>query len=54
MLRRTTLYLHNGQMTELAALGKPQGLKPAQMVRLAIHDYLRRAAKAAKKDALGE
>ncbi len=54
MLRRTTIFLPDEEMKQLRALGKSQGLKPAQMVRLAIHDYLRRAAKAAKRDALGE
>jgi predicted DNA-binding protein len=48
MLRRTTIFLHDEEMKQLDALGKRQGLKSAQMVRLAIHEYLRRAAKATK------
>jgi hypothetical protein len=42
MLRRTTIFLHVGQMKELDALAKARGLRSAHFVRLAIDEFLRR------------
>ncbi len=42
MIRRTTIYLNSQHMKQLAALGASRGLKPAQLVRISIAEYLRR------------
>ena len=49
MLRITTIFLNPEHQKQLAALGKSRGLKAAAMTRIAIEDYLRRAAKQASK-----
>jgi predicted transcriptional regulator len=50
MLKQTTIWLHDGHMKKLGALAQSRGLKRAQLVRIAILDYLRReiAKEAAK------
>ena len=45
MLKQTTIFLHSGHMTQLKVLAEGQGLKTAQLLRIAVADYLRRAAR---------
>ncbi|MGB8801398.1 MAG: hypothetical protein WCC97_11970 [Candidatus Acidiferrales bacterium] len=45
MLKQTTIFLHTGHMNRMAELAEGQGLKMAQLVRLVIADYLRRASR---------
>jgi len=45
MLKITTIYLDADHMKRLARLGTAKGLKPSQLVRLAIAEYLERVAK---------
>lgn len=45
MLRQTTVFLHTGHMKKLTALAEAQGLKTAQLLRIAVADYLRRSAR---------
>jgi len=45
MLRRTNVFLQRDHLEKLGALGKSRGLKTAQLIRIAIADYLRRAAR---------
>jgi hypothetical protein len=45
-MKRTSLFLNPAHMKELAALGKSQGLRPAQLVRMAILQYIRREKRA--------
>ena len=42
MIRRTNIFLHSGHMKELDALAKSRGLRAAQLVRVAILEYLQR------------
>jgi hypothetical protein len=41
-MRRTNVFLHSGHLQQLGALGKSRGLKTAQLIRIAIAEYLRR------------
>ena len=41
VLRQTTMFVHAGQQAELTALAEASGLKTAQLVRLAISEYLK-------------
>lgn len=43
MFRQTTVFLHKGHMKQLTALAESQGIKTAQLLRIAIAEYLRRA-----------
>ena len=45
MLKQTTIWLHSEHMKAMGTLAKSQGLKSAQLVRIAIGEYLRRAAR---------
>jgi 16S rRNA U516 pseudouridylate synthase RsuA-like enzyme len=45
MLKMTSIFLHTGHMKQLKTLAESQGLKTAQLVRISIADYLRRATK---------
>jgi hypothetical protein len=42
MLRQTTIWLHSGHMKKLAMLADARGLKAAQLIRVAIAEYIRR------------
>jgi predicted transcriptional regulator len=42
MLKQTTVFLHNEHMKKLKALAESRGIKTAQLLRVAIADYLRR------------
>jgi hypothetical protein len=48
MFKQTTVFLHTGHMKQLTALAESQGIKTAQLLRIAIADYLRRAARQPK------
>jgi hypothetical protein len=41
-LKQTTIWLHDGHMKLLTKLAKIKGLKTAQLVRLAVAEYLKR------------
>jgi len=41
-MKRTTIFLNQEHMKELAALGESRGLKPAHMTRIAIEQFIRR------------
>jgi hypothetical protein len=43
MLRKTSIFLNAEDHKRLSAIGKVRGLKPAQLVRIAITEFLRRA-----------
>ena len=45
MLRQTTIFLHDGHMKKLKVLAESRGIKTAQLLRLAIADYLGREAR---------
>lgn len=45
MLKQHTVFLHVGHMKKMTALAESQGLKTAQLLRIAVADYLRRAAR---------
>jgi hypothetical protein len=38
--------MNPAHLKELAAIGKPQGLKPSHLVRVAILEYIRRSKRA--------
>jgi 16S rRNA U516 pseudouridylate synthase RsuA-like enzyme len=42
MFKQTTVFLHTGHMRQLKALAESQGIKTAQLLRIAVADYLRR------------
>jgi hypothetical protein len=42
MLRQTSIFLHVGHMKQLKMLAESRGIKTAQILRLAVSDYLRR------------
>ncbi len=42
MFRQTTVFLHAGHMKRLKTLAESQGIKTAQLLRIAVADYLRR------------
>lgn len=46
MMRRTNIFLHAGHMKKIDALAKSRGLKAAQLVRIAIAEFLQEARKA--------
>jgi hypothetical protein len=41
-MHRTAIFMNPKHMAQLRALGEPQGLKPAQLVRIAISQFLSR------------
>lgn len=41
-MHRTAIFMNPKHMAQLRALGEPQGLKPAQLVRIAIAQFLSR------------
>jgi hypothetical protein len=41
-MHRTAIFMNPKHMAQLRALGEPQGLKPAQLVRVAIAQFIRR------------
>jgi hypothetical protein len=43
MLRKTSLFLNSEDHRRLSVIGKVRGLKPSQLVRIAIAEWLRRA-----------
>jgi predicted DNA-binding protein len=45
ILRQTTIFLHIEHMKKLKVLAESQGLQSAQLVRVAIADYLSRSAR---------
>jgi 16S rRNA U516 pseudouridylate synthase RsuA-like enzyme len=45
MLHQTTLFVHTGHMKQLKAIAESRGLRTAQLVRVAIAEYLRRNRK---------
>jgi hypothetical protein len=45
-MKRTTIWLNPAHMKELGTLGKSTGQRPAQLVRVAILEYIRRAKRA--------
>ena len=42
MLKRTNVYLDTKTLKQLEALGRPQGLKTAQVIRMALAEYIAR------------
>jgi predicted transcriptional regulator len=42
MLRKLTVWVDVAHMKKLAAIGKRKGLKPSQMLRMAIAEYVER------------
>jgi len=42
MLKPTTMFLETNHLKRMTAIGKSQGLKLSQVVRVAIADYIRR------------
>lgn len=44
-LHRTSIFLNVADKKKLAVLGRVRGLAPAQLVRIAIQEYLRRELK---------
>lgn len=47
MLRKTSIFLNSGDMKKIAEVGKVRGLRPSQLVRIAISAWLRRATRQA-------
>jgi predicted transcriptional regulator len=41
-MKRTTIWLNADHTRQLASLGKPTGQRPAQLIRVAIAQYLAR------------
>jgi hypothetical protein len=48
MLRKTSIFLNTGDMKKVADIGKVRGLRPAQLVRIAIAEWLHRTARQSK------
>jgi predicted transcriptional regulator len=48
MLRPTTFFVNDAHMKKLKALAESMGLRTSQLLRLAIADYLKKAARQAK------
>ena len=48
MLRKTSIFLNGADNKRLSVIGKVRGLKPAQLVRIAISEWLRRNERQAK------
>jgi hypothetical protein len=44
-MRRTNIWMHTGHLAEMEALAKARGLKVAQLVRIAVQEYIRREAR---------
>ena len=42
MLKRTNVYLDPKTLKQLEAMGRPQGLKTAQVIRIALAEYIER------------
>jgi len=42
MLKRTNVYLDTRTLKQLEALGRTQGLKTAQVIRMALAEYIQR------------
>ena len=42
MLKRTNVYLDPKTLKQLEAIGRPQGLKTAQVIRIALAEYIER------------
>lgn len=42
MLRKTSIFLNDADHKRLSAIGRVRGLKPSQLVRIAITEWLRR------------
>jgi 16S rRNA U516 pseudouridylate synthase RsuA-like enzyme len=42
MFKQTTVFLHAGHMKQLKTLAESRGIKTAQLLRIAIAEYLRR------------
>jgi len=47
MLRRTSIYLDSVSLKSLERIGKRKGLKTAQVIRLALSEYVAREEKRA-------
>ena len=45
MLKRTNVYLDTKTLKQLEALGRTQGLKTAQVIRVALAEYIARKGK---------
>jgi hypothetical protein len=45
MFKQTTVFLHVGHMKKLKALAESQGIKTAQLLRIAVANYLQRATR---------
>jgi hypothetical protein len=43
MLRKTSIFLNDADHKRLSVIGKVRGLKPSQLVRIAIAEWLHRA-----------
>jgi len=41
-MRRTNIYLHKAHWRQLAVIGKAEGLKPSQLIRISIGQFLSR------------
>jgi hypothetical protein len=46
-MRRTNIFMNDSHLKQLGVIGKAQGLKKAQLVRIAVVEYLRRSARQA-------
>ena len=49
-MKRTTIFLNPEHTRQLAEIGKPEGLTPSHLVRIAVAEYIRRALKRASED----
>jgi hypothetical protein len=49
MLRKTSIFLNAEDYKRLSAIGKVRGLKPSQLTRIAISEWLQRAERQAAK-----
>ena len=41
-MQRHTVFMHNGHLKQLRAIAEDRGLKTAQLIRIAIVEFLRR------------
>ena len=44
-MQRHTVFMHNGHLKQLRVLADDRGLKTAQLIRIAIVEFLRREAR---------
>jgi hypothetical protein len=51
-MKRTSIYLNPEHTRRLAKLGKPEGLTPSHLVRIAVAEFLHRASKRAASEVL--